>query len=87
MTDERRQHRRKPWVHDINYQISGGDSTETQITYRGETFDISAGGLRLNSDKPLSPGLKIAFGGTRLAGVVKWSCGAGKSYSAGIQLF
>jgi hypothetical protein len=87
MTDERRQYRRKPWAHAIHYQIGNGDSAEAEkITFRGETFDISAGGLRINSDKPLSPGLMIIFGETRLAGIVKWSFGSDNSYSAGIQL-
>jgi hypothetical protein len=87
MTDERRQHRRKPWAHAINYQISKGDPAEAEkVTFRGQTFDISAGGLRINSDKPLWPGLMISFGETRLAGVVKWSCGSDDSFSAGIQL-
>jgi hypothetical protein len=87
MMSERRRYKRKPWEHAISFQL-GPECRDVDkgITYHGKTVDIGAGGLCLISDRLLSPGLSISFGDTKLAGVVRWSCGEGDSYSSGIQL-
>jgi hypothetical protein len=87
MNDERRKHERKAWVSSINYQVSKeGPVKEEKLSLRGETSDISAGGLCITTDRLLTPGLVVAFGETRLAGVVRWGSQAESSYMAGIQL-
>ncbi len=87
MNDERRKHERKPWVSSISYQVgNGGRLEEAGISLRGETSDISAGGLCITTDRLLTPGLAVAFGETRLKGVVRWGSQAESSYVAGIQL-
>jgi len=86
--DERRQHRRRPWAHPINFQLGKDDSGEAgMVSLGGQAADISAGGLRIKSEKALSPGLRIFFGETNLSGIVKWNCISGGAYIAGIQLF
>ena len=88
MIHERRRYSRKIWNHDVTFQVSMEDAGAAQkITLRGEAADISAGGLRINSDTHLQPGSRICFGETSLSGVVRWSCSCGASYSSGIQLF
>jgi c-di-GMP-binding flagellar brake protein YcgR len=88
MFHERRRYSRKIWNHDVIFQVTGEDAGEAQqTTFRGEATNISAGGLRINSETHLKPGLRISFGETTLSGVVKWSCACGAEYSAGIQLF
>jgi hypothetical protein len=87
MANERRKHERKPWNSTISYQIcDGGLAEKDKISLRGETIDISAGGLCITTDRMLSPGLVIAFGETRLTGIVRWGTQSNVSFSAGIQL-
>jgi hypothetical protein len=87
MSNERRQHERKPWVSGISYRISSDDLRESdRLSLKGRILDISASGLSISTDHMLQPGLVITFGQTGLAGIVKWSSESDNSYSAGVQL-
>ncbi len=95
MSDERRQEYRESRQERLYVQIRHApEDSLAGNTYRCDTADISASGLRIHFDKPLLPGAMLELwvscksNGRKylLTGEVRWSREVGNRFQTGIAL-
>jgi DNA-binding NtrC family response regulator len=84
----KRRHERRPFIGTFDYTIRNTELNESQIlNLKGDTVDISDGGMGILTDYSLHAGQIIEIEGVdRKAGVVKWiSMIGGNAFRAGIE--
>jgi SAM-dependent methyltransferase len=83
----RRQFQRRPYEQSINYFLVTPESDKrNRLDLKGKTFEISDGGVGIETGYPLTPGYTVVLnGGIDRAGVVRWCNNVNGSYRAGIQ--
>lgn len=86
--DNERRFKRRPYVKTIDFilnviEVNGSKN----MNLKGETIDISDGGICVKTDYPLEPGHTLLFSdGIGRAGVVKWCARVDNTYKVGVQL-